>query len=95
MASNNVSDDKLQSTQKQVDQVVGIMRNNVEKVLERDTKLSDLDSRADALQMESAQFETSARHLKRKMWWQNMKMWLILGVVIIVIIIIIVIACTS
>ena len=29
----------------QVDDVVGIMRENVEKVMERDQKLSDLDDR--------------------------------------------------
>ena len=34
----------------QVQEVVGIMRGNVEKVLERDQKLSQLDDRADALQ---------------------------------------------
>ena len=36
--------------QAQVDEVVGIMRNNVEKVLERDQKLNELDEKADALQ---------------------------------------------
>merc|ERR1712110_769123 len=40
----------LQQTQDQVREVVGIMRGNVEKVLERDQKLSQLDDRADALQ---------------------------------------------
>jgi hypothetical protein len=29
----------------QVKDVVGVMKNNVEKVLERDNKLSDLDTR--------------------------------------------------
>jgi hypothetical protein len=29
----------------QVKDVVGVMKNNVDKVLERDSKLSDLDSR--------------------------------------------------
>jgi len=37
---------RLQQTQAQVDEVVGIMRVNVEKVLERDQKLSELDDRA-------------------------------------------------
>ncbi|GAB6019940.1 Vesicle-associated membrane protein, variant 2 [Chamberlinius hualienensis] len=37
---------RLQHTQAQVDEVVGIMRTNVEKVLERDQKLSELDDRA-------------------------------------------------
>ena len=35
---------RFQQTQAQVDEVVGIMRTNVEKVLERDTKLSELVS---------------------------------------------------
>ncbi|TFJ95849.1 cell division protein FtsY [Platysternon megacephalum] len=43
------------------------MRVNVDKVLERDQKLSELD---DALR---AEFETSAAKLKRKYWWKNCK----------------------
>lgn len=39
---------KLQQTQAQVDEVVDIMRVNVDKVLERDQKLSELDDRAGA-----------------------------------------------
>lgn len=35
---------RFQQTQAQVDEVVGIMRTNVERVLERDTKLSELVS---------------------------------------------------
>lgn len=49
------------------------MRVNVDKVLERDQKLSELDDRADALQAGASQFETSAAKLKRKYWWKNMK----------------------
>lgn len=50
-----------------------IMRVNVDKVLERDQKLSELDDRADALQAGASQFETSAAKLKRKYWWKNIK----------------------
>uniref|UniRef100_A0A8C3UTN4 V-SNARE coiled-coil homology domain-containing protein n=2 Tax=Passeriformes TaxID=9126 RepID=A0A8C3UTN4_CATUS len=56
-----------------VTQVVDIMRVNVDKVLERDQKLSELDDRADALQAGASQFETSAAKLKRKYWWKNLK----------------------
>ncbi|GCB84738.1 hypothetical protein scyTo_0025380, partial [Scyliorhinus torazame] len=52
-------------------QVVDIMRVNVDKVLERDQKLSELDDRADALQAGASQFESSAAKLKRKYWWKN------------------------
>ena len=60
-----------------MDEVVGIMRTNVEKVLERDQKLSELDDRADALQQGASQFEQQAGKLKRKYWWQNLKVILI------------------
>ncbi|CDQ80727.1 unnamed protein product [Oncorhynchus mykiss] len=82
---------RLQQTQAQVDEVVDIMRVNVDKVLERDSKLSELDDRADALQAGASQFETSAAKLKRKFWWKNCKMWAILIAVIVIILVIIII----
>merc|ERR1712157_208908 len=88
---NNV----LQQTQNQVQEVVGIMRGNVERVLERDQKLSQLDDRADALQQGASQFESQAAKLKRKYWWKNCKMWLILGVVVFVVLMIIIISVTT
>lgn len=73
-----------------VPQVVDIMRVNVDKVLERDQKLAELDDRADALQAGASQFETSAAKLKRKYWWKNCKMWVI-GITVLVIIIVIIV----
>ena len=72
-SSGKKGNSRLQQTQAQVDEVVGIMRTNVEKVLERDQKLSELDDRADALQQGASQFEVHATKLKRKYWWQNIK----------------------
>lgn len=83
---------KLQQTQAQVDEVVDVMRTNVDKVLERDQKLSELDDRADALQQGASQFETQAAKLKSKFWWKNAKMWIILIIVVLVIIILIVVS---
>ncbi|CAH1775828.1 unnamed protein product [Owenia fusiformis] len=87
----DVSNKRLQQTQAQVEEVVDIMRVNVDKVLDRDQKLSELDDRADALQAGASQFEANAGKLKRKYWWKNCKMWAILIAVILVIIIIIVV----
>ncbi|XP_065560712.1 neuronal synaptobrevin-like isoform X6 [Artemia franciscana] len=86
---------RLQQTQAQVDEVVGIMRVNVEKVLERDEKLSELDDRADALQQGASQFEQQAAKMKNKFWWKNMKMMLIMGGVGLILLVIIIIAATS
>ncbi|XP_058465725.1 synaptobrevin isoform X2 [Malaya genurostris] len=91
--SNNAAGvNRLQQTQAQVDEVVGIMRVNVEKVLERDQKLSELDTRADALQHGASQFEQQAGKLKRKQWWANMKMMIIMGIIGVVLLIIIILS---
>lgn len=66
------------------------MRVNVEKVLERDSKLTELDQRADALQHGASQFEQQAGKLKRKQWWANMKMMIIMGVIGFVLLVIII-----
>ncbi|KAG7210348.1 hypothetical protein KM043_011885 [Ampulex compressa] len=79
-----------QATQAQVDEVVDIMKTNVEKVLERDQKLSELDDRADALQQGASQFEQQAGKLKRKFWLQNLKMMIIMGVIGLIVLAIIV-----
>ncbi|XP_003226718.3 vesicle-associated membrane protein 2 [Anolis carolinensis] len=88
---NLTSNRRLQQTQAQVDEVVDIMRVNVDKVLERDQKLSELDDRADALQAGASQFETSAAKLKRKYWWKNLKMMIILGVICAIVLIVIIV----
>ncbi|CAF4738707.1 unnamed protein product [Rotaria sp. Silwood1] len=64
---------RLAQQQAQIDEVVDIMRQNIDKVLERDKNLSHLDDRADKLQTNAAQFEKQAGKLKRKFWLQNMK----------------------
>ncbi|XP_061221604.1 vesicle-associated membrane protein 1 isoform X2 [Neopsephotus bourkii] len=78
---NQSSNRRLQQTQAQVKEVVDIMCVNVDKVLERDEKLSELDDRADALQAGASQFESSAAKLKRKYWWKNCKMMIMMGVI--------------
>uniref|UniRef100_V9LG61 Vesicle-associated membrane protein 2-like protein n=1 Tax=Callorhinchus milii TaxID=7868 RepID=V9LG61_CALMI len=88
---NTTSNRRLQQTQAQVEEVVDIMRVNVDKVLERDQKLSELDDRADALQAGASQFESSAAKLKRKFWWKNMKMMIVLGVICAIVLIVVIV----
>lgn len=91
-ASGSRVPSKLEQTQQQVNEVVGIMRVNVEKVLERDQKLSELDARADALQEGGKRFEQQAQKLKRKYWWKNIKMMIIIGIIGVILLIIIIVS---
>merc|ERR550532_573215 len=61
------------------------MHKNVEQVLERDSKLSELEERADALQDGSAQFEKQAGALKNKFWLENLKSMIAMGVVAVIV----------
>lgn len=90
-----ISDKGLTNTQAKVDEVVVIMRQNIEKVLERDQKLSELDNRADALGAGAAVFTTTAGKLKRKQVWENMKMTIIIGVIGVIVLIIIIVWATT
>lgn len=75
---------RMQQTQAQVDEVTEIMRVNVEKVLERDAMISQLDERADALKEGAEMFEKQAGALKSKFWWKNIKMMIVMGVIAVV-----------
>merc|ERR1711990_507590 len=81
---------QMEAAQAQVQEVVGVMRNNIDKVLERDSKLSDLDNRASTLEASSSMFQQSSRRLGKKYWWQNMKMKMWLGGCSVVILIVLV-----
>ena len=81
----------LRQTQNEVDEVLGIMKENVGKVLERDQKIENLENSSEALRDGASRFETSAKRLKRKMWWKNMKFMAMLAIVVIAIIVVIVI----
>merc|ERR1712198_505108 len=90
LAPSNMSEaegnNRLDQTRAQVGEVVDVMRVNVEKVLERDSKLTDLNSRADNLQAGANQFQTQATRLKKM---------IIIGVVVLVLLIIIIVSATG
>ena len=79
MSSDPHSASALEQTRRQVDEVQNIMKENVEKVLERDGKLSQLEDRAERLQEGTEQFQRNAVRIKRKNFWENMKMKIIIG----------------
>ena len=74
---------RMAQQQAQVDQVVDIMRSNVEKVIERDEKLIKLDERAEQLESGASQFEMHMGKLKKKFWRANMKWVVLLGLLIV------------
>lgn len=71
--------DKLAGVMDQVDQVKGVMQDNVEQMLQNHEKLQDLEDKADNMRSEAQRFKKGATDLKKQQWWKNMKLMGILG----------------
>lgn len=87
--------DQVMELQSQVDGVMGVMTQNIEKIIERGDKIDDLLDKTAELDESSSQFRNTSRHVRRKMMWKNCRMWLIIGIVVAVIITFIVLMATN
>ncbi|KAL1669881.1 synaptobrevin-domain-containing protein [Schizophyllum commune] len=83
---------KTAAIQAQIDDTVGIMRENITKVAERGERLDSLQDKTDNLAVSAQGFRRGANRVRKNMWWKDMKMRIIIGVAIAVIIIIIVVS---
>lgn len=86
----NESQKNLELTKNKVDEVVDIMRQNVQKIVDRGQNLTEVENRTEALRQSAMQFQDHSQKLQRKHWWANTKMKITLGVVGVILIIIIV-----
>ena len=83
---------KTAAIQQQIDDTVGIMRENITKVAERGERLDSLQDKTDNLAVSAQGFRRGANRVRKNMWWKDMKMRIIIGVAIAVIIVIIVVS---
>lgn len=67
-------EDALRNVQAQIDDVRGIMTENIERVLERGERIDLLVDKTDRLGGSSQDFRMRSRHLQRKMWWK-VRVW--------------------
>ncbi|KAJ3223416.1 SNAP receptor, synaptobrevin, partial [Clydaea vesicula] len=65
------SQNRTAQVQNQVDEVVGIMQDNISKVMQRGEQLDTLQNKTDDLQNSSQQFKKGASRVRKQMWWKN------------------------
>merc|ERR1712035_71317 len=80
--------DKIQGVRNEVNEAKQVTAQNIERLQDRNERLDNLQNRSADLEQGAAEFQSRARSLKRKYWWRNMKMWMILGVVLLFVLII-------
>ncbi|KAK5730781.1 hypothetical protein LTR15_000719 [Elasticomyces elasticus] len=76
-------DDAFANVQNEIDNVRGIMTENIERVLERGERIDLLVDKTDRLGGSARDFRVRSTGLRRKMWWKNMRLMVIMVVVII------------
>ncbi|XP_026075064.1 vesicle-associated membrane protein 8-like [Carassius auratus] len=86
---------KLSQVQDQVNDVKGILEDNLNQILKRGDRLDDLIVITDDLQVTADSFQKTSTRVARKMWWRNTKMMIIIGVVVLAIIILIILLATQ
>ncbi|PKI83302.1 hypothetical protein MVES_002832 [Malassezia vespertilionis] len=64
--------------QAQIDETVGVMRDNINKVNERGENLDSLQDKTDNLSVSAQGFRRGANRVRKRMWWKDMKMRLII-----------------
>ncbi|KAH3957800.1 hypothetical protein HBI81_156560 [Parastagonospora nodorum] len=74
-------EDALRTAQREIDGVREIMTENIERVLERGEHMSVLVDKTGRLGENARDFRVRSRTLRRKMWWKNVKLMVLLFVV--------------
>ncbi|KAJ5611328.1 synaptobrevin-like protein Sybl1 [Penicillium lagena] len=75
--------DSLASARREIDSVRDIMTENIERVLERGERIDLLVDKTDRLGGSAHDFRIRSRGLRRRMWWKNMKLMVLLGIVVV------------
>ncbi|XP_015431682.1 PREDICTED: vesicle-associated membrane protein 4-like isoform X1 [Dufourea novaeangliae] len=76
--SSTKADGKMDSVRLQIQEVTDVMRNNVQKVMERGDRLEELQEASDRLSMAGDEFRAAAKRAQQKAWLQNFKTRIIL-----------------
>ncbi|KAI9207244.1 synaptobrevin [Polychytrium aggregatum] len=82
---------KTTQVQGQVDEVINIMQNNIEKVMARGEKIETLQNKTDDLQQGALQFKRGATKVRSQMWWKDFKLKIIIAVIVVVVLVIIIV----
>ncbi|KAG5555030.1 hypothetical protein RHGRI_012538 [Rhododendron griersonianum] len=86
--------EKLLKVKAQVSEVKSIMLENIDKAMDRGENLTILNDKAQDLRESAQQFKNQGTKIRRKLWYQNMKIKLaVLGILLLLVLVIWVSVC--
>ncbi|SCU84660.1 LANO_0C02036g1_1 [Lachancea nothofagi CBS 11611] len=90
-AEESHSQTKAAALKAEIDDTVGIMRDNINKVAERGERLTSIEDKADNLAVSAQGFKRGANRVRKQMWWKDLKMRLCLVLAVIILLVVIVV----
>ena len=81
---------KIADLQSDVNSIKVDMRKNINKMVESVDDVNQLQEKSAALKFESTEYKQNSVEVRRLTWWQNFKMWIILGGIVLLLIIILI-----
>ena len=85
---------KIAEIQSDVDSIKIDMKKNINKMVESVDDVNTLQNKSEALRLESNEYKKNAVEIRKITWWQNFKLWIILGGIVLILLIIIIIIVT-
>ncbi|KAJ5787599.1 Synaptobrevin [Penicillium paradoxum] len=90
-ANGQNGNQRTAALQAQIDDTVGVMRENINKVSQRGENLDSLQDKTDNLAVSAQGFRRGANRVRKDMWWKDMKMRVCLVICVIVLLVVIIV----
>ncbi|KAJ5203772.1 Synaptobrevin [Penicillium cinerascens] len=90
-SSSQNGNQRTAALQAQIDDTVGVMRENINKVSQRGERLDSLQDKTDNLAVSAQGFRRGANRVRKQMWWKDMKMRVCLVICVIVLLVVIIV----
>jgi hypothetical protein len=84
--------DKTTEVRQKVEQVQGIMQENVKRMLDNQTNVESLEEKTDGMSKQANQFLKQSVDLRRQMQLRNLKLKIILGIIVTAVLVYIIVA---
>ncbi len=81
---------RLSDIQTDLDSIQVDMKKNINKMVESVEDVNDLQNKSAQLKMETSDYQKNAVEIKKITWWQNFRLWIILGGALLLLILIII-----
>mmetsp|Transcript_2386 Transcript_2386/g.4185 ORF Transcript_2386/g.4185 Transcript_2386/m.4185 type:complete len:226 (-) Transcript_2386:1441-2118(-) len=87
--------DEIENVRVQVEEVKGVMENNIQQALQNQENLDTLLDKTDVMRNEASNFQRSSVAVKNKFWWKNTTYLILIAVALVILVLVIVIPLTT